>query len=269
MFRPRLILMTFDGDTVCTRSAKGAKNLYKDCLDNVHVIGKNEFHQIYFDGTQLQLLYPNPIINIKRVLDPCYEFHNGKYIVFKFFKKRQIIQYFTIDPDNPIPREFATYWDSLGLVLQLDTQRFKLMNVSRARFDERRWLDEFVFDPIFAPLAIVKDKIYVFDYTNDKLEQLNNDGTLNHRTKIDYHHLKNWQEELLVDDALGKTYTIFLNDGLFTLHEINLDTGELGPAINIPDYPFIQKMQVYDGYLYFIYKEKNYDEYKKLFKMLL
>ena len=269
IFRPRLILMNFEGDTICTRKAKGMRSLYKDCVDNVHVIGREEFHQVYFDGERLQLLYPNPIINIRRVLDPCYEFHDGKYIVFKYFHKRQVLQYYTIHPDNPKPREFATYWDSLGLVLMMDTMRFMMMNVSPVRGAEKRFRDEMVFDPIVAPLIIAHDSIYVFDYDNGKLEQLHNDGTVNNRVKIDYHKRKNWKKDMLVDDALGKVYTLFLRDGIFTLYQIDLDNGKLGEPIPIPDYPFIQKMQVHNGYLYFIYKEKNYDEYKKLFKMLL
>ncbi|MCF8373658.1 MAG: carboxypeptidase-like regulatory domain-containing protein [Bacteroidales bacterium] len=267
MFRPRLILMDFFGDTLCAIRVKGARELYKDCLDNVHLIGKSECYQVYYDGKKLQLLYPYPVYKIQEVLDPCHEFFNGRYYVYRFFQKKQILQYFTIEADNPKPREFATYWDSLGLVLQLDTLRFMQMGTwSEA---DQRFQDMVVFAPVFAPLAIIKGNIYVFDYTTGHLEHLNEDGSLKSRTVINYHLKENWREELLVDDALGKAYTVFLKNGLFTLNEIDLETGTLEDPITVPKYPFIQKMQVYDGFLYFIYKEKNFDEYKKLFKMRL
>lgn len=267
MFRPRLILMDFFGDTLNSIPVNAARELYKDCLDNVHLIGKSECHQIYFDGDKLQLLYPYPRNKIQEVLDPCHEFFNGRYYVYRFFQKKQILQYYTIDADKPKPQEFATYWDSLGLVLQRDTLRFMQMGTwSEA---DQRFQDMVVFAPVFAPLAIIKGNIYVFDYTTGHLEHLNEDGSLISRIKIDFHHKKNWREELLVDNVLGKAYTVFLKDGLFTLHEINLETGTLNGAITIPNYPFIQKMQVYGGFLFFIYKEKNFDEYKKLFKMRL
>ncbi len=267
MFRPRLVLLSFNGDTLNTLHVKGARELYKDCLDNVHLISRTQTQQIYFDGTRLHLLYPNPIYKIAEVLDPCYEFFDGKYFVYNYYHKKQIIQYYTLDADNPWPKEFATYYDSLGLVLLMDTARFRQM--SPFNNGMKHFEDLIVFAPVFAPLAIIRNKIYVFDYTEGYLEHLDIEGNLLDRKKISYHKTANWKEELLVDDALGKAYTVFLKNGIFTLYEINLKTGKLGQPIKIPDYPFIQKIKVYEGMLFFIYKEQNFDEYKKLFKMKL
>lgn len=54
------------------------------------------------------------------------------------------------------------------------------------------------------------------------------------------------------------------------LREINIKTGQLTPQIiKIPDFPFISKLMVNDGFLFFLYEEKIYPNFMRLYRMVI
>ena len=61
-------------------------------------------------------------------------------------------------------------------------------------------------------------------------------------------------------------YTLFQNlNGTRDLEEINLLTGATQYKITIP-YPFVEKVNIYNGWIYFIYKGWGESVRKKLFR---
>jgi len=75
-----------------------------------------------------------------------------------------------------------------------------------------------------------------------------------------------WQEKIYIDEDLKKAYTVFQNiSGTKDLKEIDLDAGKLTLKLTIP-FPFVQKIKIKNGYVYFIYKGWGETHRKKLFR---
>ena len=85
---------------------------------------------------------------------------------------------------------------------------------------------------------------------------------------ISFHNNKYWNREIFVDDVKGKVYTLFRKDGISTIQEINMKTGELANSVVIPELPFIDKIKIINNNIYFLYTEHNeQSDYQKLYKM--
>jgi hypothetical protein len=78
-----------------------------------------------------------------------------------------------------------------------------------------------------------------------------------------------WKKKVLVDKKRNKAFTLFQRiNGTIDLYEINLTTGNITFRLNIP-FPYVQKIQIQDGYLYYIYKGYGEGQLKKLFRQRL
>lgn len=66
-----------------------------------------------------------------------------------------------------------------------------------------------------------------------------------------------WDENVIVDVAKGKCYGQFITDGMVTLKEINLKNGNVGEAYKLDQHYFPTKIQVYDGYAYYLFLDSR------------
>ena len=63
---------------------------------------------------------------------------------------------------------------------------------------------------------------------------------------------------LMTDDAVqGKCYGQFITDGMVTLKEINLKNGNVGESYKLDRHYFPAKIQVYDGYVYYLFLDSR------------
>ncbi|MGL4598222.1 MAG: hypothetical protein ACRCYO_11860, partial [Bacteroidia bacterium] len=116
---------------------------------------------------------------------------------------------------------------------------------------------------IFAPLKIIHDTIYVFDFINSRIACYAPDGMKLKQVEIKFHQNPDWKCEIYFDEAQQKVYASFRHNGITELKEIDLQTGLLGETIRIP-FPYVGKISVQDGYVYFLYLDKEYAATKYL-----
>ena len=125
----------------------------------------------------------------------------------------------------------------------------------------------FFLKPMPTPIRAVKNRVMLFNHVESVLEAYSADAQLLEKVPIRYHERKRWGEEVLIDEVAGKAYTWFLEKGHPELHEIDLATGELGPAMRIY-HPYVEKIRVRDGYVYFLYREFGSLQRKTLYRSL-
>ena len=102
-------------------------------------------------------------------------------------------------------------------------------------------------------------KFYQLDLNNN-LDEI---GT----TNIVFNKNRNWKEKIFVDEKTNKIYTIFKKAGISRLYEINKQTGKLGKSTEIPNFKWINKIIIYDGIIYFMYRKNSTLELMRLFKL--
>lgn len=126
----------------------------------------------------------------------------------------------------------------------------------------------FYYQPVFAPLFLVKDTIYIFDYPKDMLRVYNTAGQLLRSTPI-FHHYQaketGFQRNLQQDRVTGKIYAVFQKDGYTYLGHIDLKTGQIDYKVKMA-FRYVEKVRVHNGSAYFIYRPFESTQKKFLYK---
>lgn len=74
-------------------------------------------------------------------------------------------------------------------------------------------------------------------------------------------------KQLILADNKKDVYALSLNDGLYSIQQIDLISSKLkGSEIKI-NQPFLEKISVYNNQIYFIYKQNKEDARKRLYRM--
>jgi hypothetical protein len=131
---------------------------------------------------------------------------------------------------------------------------------------ERRFADMCFFAPVFAPIHAVDGEVVIFNFGEGKMMFFDSLNTPLREVNIPFHRNKWLKRSLLQDQAQEKFYVIFEERGRVSLHELNVATGELSAAVTLPSFPYMERVTVHKGQIYFLYREDNFLEYKKIFR---
>lgn len=269
----RLVLLDFNGDTVCSTPVKRPEMLYKDCLGNVHLLTKDTAYQIYYNSKSIHLLYPNEVNLFLKNLKNCIFELNSKLYFKEYSRFEQQLNYYYFDENTKVPANFRTI---------LNKQNLSIINSLKYVPKERcKYIDEVLFfqkqffeDSVYCPIVKSLDSIYLFNFIDNRIECYDSDGRpIEGKFKnIDFHKDDLRKKTILTDEANGKIYVWFVHQSISTLNRIDLLTGKLKETIKLPGYTQIEKIQIYNDNLFFIYRDIsniyhiNYG-YKKIYKM--
>lgn len=112
------------------------------------------------------------------------------------------------------------------------------------------------YEPLYAPLFILKDTVCIFNHHNNYLYHYSNSSQLIDSVKINYHHPKNWREwkkQLIIDKKESKVYAFFSKDGHHYLKNIDFRTGTIVSQYNLKHHS-AERIKIRDGYIYYVYR---------------
>lgn len=123
------------------------------------------------------------------------------------------------------------------------------------------------FKPTYDPIFAYDNKIYLFSFDEDKTFVFNNLGEVVNEYPLTFHKyrhwngkmkpIKKWGKKVLLDWATGKFYTIFEDAGVTTIKRVNLETGTAENVYTINGFAFVENIRIYNGEVYFLYKNDN------------
>jgi|GEM_PF-1632452 len=273
-----LVLMDRMGKRILKREIRKGENLYRDPFNNLHLLTADSAYQVFFDGSDFQLLYPTGKERFMSAFPEFLELYHNKVILRQYdFEDQAMLYYFYSLADSTIDRfwvgatpEVYRKVDRVRAAIRITpdgkgTSRFNLFNA------DERFVKMAYYSPIFCPLEIVRDTIYIFNFPQGIIETFGPRGNpTDTPTAITFQTIDGWQKRLYNDQVTGKLYTEFLRNGITELREINVKNGSLSPnKIIIPKFENITKLMVNDGYLYFLYEERLYPNYMRLYRMAL
>ena len=279
--------------------------LFKDCLQNINILSKDYIRQIHLGDERIELYKPVKISQYKEIMGGC-EFLIKDKLYFAHSSYYDLIQdYFYVDTADNSTHNFATaydhykmnflvnnpenllYVDGLGGPLDLNNlnglpddgsilDAIRNSNVT-LRFNKMAYYPE-----IYAPMFSLGDSICIFNHPQDKILFYGLNDSLISQTDIDYHNevkktemgtffhafakRNKWLKEVYMDEQQHKAYTMFQNlSGTRDFKEINLQTGEVTHIMTIP-FPYVQKIKIKDGSLFFVYKDWGLNPQKKLYR---
>jgi hypothetical protein len=279
--------------------------LFRDCLGEIHILSQDQAWQVSIQDTKMILYDPYAIDYFTEVMTGC-RFKVGKKVYFEDFEYYDLIKKFyyvtTIDTSwhllavaadqdkidflrqNPENLNISQTEAELSLLARFNGTSNDKMTLDLIRnLDESRRFNKMAYlRRIYAPLFVLADSILIFDHPNNRIQFYDYSDSLIGETTINYHLSKGsdtlseqshaflnpakWKEEIWVDGKRNRAYTAFQHiDGTKDLKEIDLRTGVVTFKVNIP-FPYVQKIKVRDGYLYYVYKGFGEYQNKKLFR---
>lgn len=254
--------------------------LFKDCLGNNHVVCNKNIYQVYFDSERLKLLPPVNVEKFETVLYPCVAQDSANlYFMTKMGSRKMVAEGFNIKTHNHILNYY--YVNKIDRkrknLVYIEDQKTLKMSREEDSFGEQKvamgarggsgrlFAEVIVFKEIFAPLYLLNNNVYIFDYINSKILNYSA-GEIVKETGIKFHNEKNWKREMCIDEKRNSIYTIYENNGITELKEINLNNGLPVNSYKIP-YPFVENIKVHDNYIYFLYQGKEYFNTKFLSRL--
>lgn len=257
----------------------------KDCLGILHIVSEDSLYPVIFDSEQFTFPDAIPILDYIEFIEPCVA-SNENYFFLKYVTNfNQTIEYISqrkVDDNYLLLRKVDDYQktkDVMEYAMELEMtgapnimgEIFSARDIRAAR---EKAQDQFFFDLVitnatYAPLIRTSNAIYIFDHLADSCIVFTNNSEPIRTFGINHHLQKNWGNKLIVDEANEKIYALSVTTGIYSLHEINLETGELKTPTELTKHTFPEKIRIKDGFIYYLYLEKNNPGFRKLYRVRL
>ena len=262
-----LLHLSFEMDTLHElKISSEYKNVFRDFYGFVHVISADKACQVGFSGFsegKKREMYLFPPISLSRFYElygPIITASDSVVITgrYAFYGLEQY--YYCVTPTadtmyllHHIVDEERR--DDLIYMLQSKAGPDKFTLYMLSIYPKLNY----IFNPIFG----IGNKFYLFAYTDCETLVFDAVGNELERHPLTFHMLKKWngkmepdkrwKKKMMADEARKEFYSYFVNDGLYTLMHIDLETGTASPIMDLSGYPFAEMMRVHNGTLYFLY----------------
>jgi hypothetical protein len=262
----RLYMMTLEGDTLFSVPVSKPDQLYKDCFDNRYFISKSDAFQLNIDSSDIDLLYPYPSDEFIQMYALLAESRKNKMYLKKYSMHDQLLEYVEYDKNEKKYKEVISVENETNVRMLRD--RSRIIGTADDPEVQARFEDLAFYKPVYSPLLNINDTLCLLNFEDSWIGFLDDSCQLVKTIPISFHKDKNWKREIYFDESSGKIYALFREDGISTLKEISIETGQLINSIQIPDLPYVDNIKISSGKLYFLYTDHSKsDEMRMLYSM--
>ena len=124
------------------------------------------------------------------------------------------------------------------------------------------------YEPPYAPMFLQDDLLYVMDHYKHNMYKIDAyEDQIIDSIPITYHTNRRrtgWQRNLLQDAITKEVYCLFDEAGYTTIKNINLENGTLNNPFKL-HYRYVEKIQVYNNKVYYIYRPFESSQKKYLY----
>lgn len=268
--KPSLILLDQNFDTLTVTTLDVHPDfIFRDCMDNLHLVAKDFAFQLNFDGRKIQLLYPVTADKLKETLFSCVEKLHQNYYFNEYANKGLSLLYFFNDSAGKNNELLDVISDRKKLNMLESEAAFALAEGHSYEEWDKHFFDSIVVSKVYAPLVKLNDTIYVFDFVNGEITQYNENGKLLEKTQVSFHEQRNWKKNILTDEAENKCYAVFEKNGIISLKAIDIRTGEIESTTDFSGFAFAENIKVRGGYVYFLFPDPTRQGYVRLYRKRL
>ena len=290
-----LLHLDFEQDTLSIRQIDTKyENLFRDVFGNIHLVGPDSAYQIYSDGEKMHLLYgilrekfdmtfaPIAVLT-DSILVTKQVFYYGQEWAFFKVNRNTMRKDFLCDISGP-SLEMAKNWNiddiRLEAMLNPNNQMFNspIKKSKEVENLKAKVLRQVMLQEIYVPVLNIDNSIYIFDFQNDAIYLYDNLGNYVDRTEMNFHRgfrnsvNKNWDKNIILDEAKNECYAQFIKDGIVTLKKINLKTGNIDSSYILDAHVFPENIQVHNGIVYYTFinvRQVDGRDCRSLYKMQL
>jgi len=303
-----ILLINQFGDTISRNDNLPGKPvaLFKDCLDNIHFVSNDWTWEISRVRNKIKFRFPSTTEKAIEVFSDCVTSLGDNIFFQKYLLYGMAVEYYAADKFDSRTVTLATIRDEFKLnllrknpgdlailssapdyaILMADftTSLEGRGGISRARAisREQQYLRNVFYPPVKAPLKRIDENLVIFDFPNSKIRFYEPSGRQFFETPITFHHkntknkilesmfkVKDWEDyEVFVDEKKYKAYALVDDKGKFDLNEIDLFSGEVVKTHKL-FYRYPEKINIHNGYAYFLFKPYSDWTKKRLYKQRL
>ncbi|MBC7695284.1 MAG: carboxypeptidase-like regulatory domain-containing protein [Burkholderiales bacterium] len=262
-----------------------AKEFYQDYMGYTNLICKNYIYRINMYHDRFVLI-PLSIEDVNSFIKPILDTINGKLIFSDFWKDYPLFNYYSFNEKDSAKLCLHTVLDK-DLMHAYNFEYYSLMpkeKLAARRLAMEMKTDKHIvaslmsgftksmfYEPLFAPLYIIKDTICIFDHYKDKLYHLNKSGIKIDSISINYNHPKNWKEwknKMLKDDIENLIYAVYDKNGHKYIKHISSQNGKEQGKYTL-QFHSADKLKIHDGYAYYIYRPFESTQEKFFYRELI
>ncbi|MBS1651130.1 MAG: carboxypeptidase-like regulatory domain-containing protein [Bacteroidetes bacterium] len=245
------------------------QSLFKDCFKNINIFSKDSSYQIAYQNNHIYIYKPYFIQEYKKLIGNCItSTNNAIYFIKKFgeilisntnfhpfLSKNSSLSYFYIDKHNKKKISLFDVEDKKHTRERKDDNDMQkkiggVYSNPNVVFRETVLLDE-----VFAPLFLINDSIFVFDFINNEINIFRN-NTIISQFEIDFHKTKTWKREIQLDEIQHKFYSKYIDDDKIIYKHIHYNNGLVEKSYIMPSL-FCIDIKIMNGYAYYLMKNKN------------
>ncbi len=262
-----------------------AKEFYHDYMGYTNLVCENYIYRInmYFDRF---VLIPLEAKDVNSFIKPILDTINGKLIYTDYWSEYPMFNYFSFNEKDSLRKHLISIEDK-EMMHAYNFEYYALQ--PKAKLEARRLADELntdkriiaslmtgftksmFYEPLYAPLYIVKDTICVFDHYKNLLYHFDKNLTKMDSIAITYNHPKNWKEwknVMLKDDVENTIYAVYDKNGHKYIKQINTVNGKEMGKYTLK-FHSANKLKIHDGYAYYIYRPFESTQEKFFYRELI
>lgn len=266
-------------------SLAGTKNLAKDPYGNIHVVSDHFSNKIEIeDLPELRLKIDTTLVAIDKfnqVLNYCEAVTDNTIFIRKYKDENQTLAFFSYkDSVYTLIREITNEERKQAVFMKRDSTKKQLLYLAgmysdnlagemgemgqselRKRRDAQQmiWKQQMIYSrPAYNLLRVINDRVYIFAHDLDSMLVFTKDGTRTAAYPIDYHRLKMWNNEIIVNEEKTKAFGKFKSNAATLLAEIDLSTGQIKLPFHTIEsaYP-PKKIRIRNNTVYYMAKQKD------------
>lgn len=272
--KAQIQLSTYEGKIISSfdlpKQAGEAKHFFHDYEGYTDVICKDSIFRLDVLNTELMVM-PIRQKDFSTYIEPIADSANSNFYFHDNWTKYPLFNYYYLKNNDSLNHLLSTITNS-DLMKLYNLEYYYLP--SRMQLEARRvaqyyktdkriiaalmsgFTQSMFYEPLYAPIFILKDTICIFNHHNDFLYHYNNKNQLIDSVSISYHHPKNWREwkkQLFVDEVANKVYAFFSKDGHHYLKQIDHQSGKEINTYKLKHHS-AEKIKIKDGYVYYVYR---------------
>ena len=255
-----LLYTDLNGRIIDSETLSETGDLYRDPEGAVYVTQKNYAYQLFTDNNRITFSESFESKHVTAAREHWTHSVGDSIVLQYYYFKNQGVGYFIKQLPDDSARLFLEFVDESAYERMAWGPYF-----DGNEFDQR-FEELIVYKPVQIPIFFRKNDIVAFNFINWKIQYFDLQGKLLSETDMQYGEKNKIQKEIYFDAKNGKYYGREIRNGLNSLIEIDVSTGKMIKYFTFKGYPYIEKLCVSNGVLYFIYKDYSGDEYKRLYK---
>ena len=284
----RMMFIDQYGNILSEKPVYRPSKLFKDCFEETYLITDNVASKLEIKPKEIQYKEDVPIKEFNQTYG-AFDFAINNKVYFSTYHYQYFVikfHYFDLDAESNKANNFVTIRDEKKISeFERDfnffyyakrASRFGMSvtsvynNLDMLRANQQLdWEDiKCRFSPMIAPFNNLNDTICIFNTAVDSLELYSETGKIIKKAPALFLADKNYKS-IIRDQEAKKLYALYKCNNIYSLSEININTGTTKSKISIPNYPFIENIKVSKDEIFFLYKKNINEEYKQLYKMPL